>query len=471
MAFSEASAQIVYSNATNLELDQSAVSLFERWLADCPSIYPGDQDFANLAFLTKASVQAVRSWFGKRLRERRMDDSMFEVWLSNYPTVYPGEEEFETLAALTRLNLDTVRMWFVQKLRCEIANAPTPTRPSLGRASEPPTESLIRTSLASANDLLRQDILHNAALWVRNERGTKCTASSDPSVLLRDDRKPFQCTRKCGKKFKDRDDWRKHEELNYPQEGWICDLPATVVVAGIAICTSCGRPDPDPDHFAMHKKPLCQAKAFNARGRLHHRKQHFLQHFDNVHPHIPCEDYLMGSHFSVDSNFPRRCGFCPYRFLHWRDRVDHIGFHFHDEGRDMSNWNDADDEEDHEGRDERHHDRDDEDKDHDDASDPSDDDDPDDRPPRPALKRSSKSKSSVARAKSGKREMKSANRLLQSRYSMFSETCDIQVLSPSGNQNSFKSDSQIRTDSPSETSEDDRWSLIGVIFSIYKLLT
>jgi hypothetical protein len=87
--------QIIYSSAAGLQVDQNAVSMFERWLSDCPSIFPGDQDFAHLAFLTKTSVQAIKSWFGSRLRERHIDNSIFEMWLSTYPSVYPGEEEFK----------------------------------------------------------------------------------------------------------------------------------------------------------------------------------------------------------------------------------------------------------------------------------------------------------------------------------------------------------------------------------------
>jgi hypothetical protein len=174
------------------------------------------------------------------------------------------------------------------------------------------------------------------------------------------------------------------------------------------------------------KGPLCQDRAFNTRGRLHHRKQHFLQHFDKVHPHVPCEYYLMGSHFVVDSKFPRNCGFCHHHFVYWRDRVDHIGAHFHDEGKDMLEWSDTSEEEDHEDGDHTNHDRDDEDKDKDDASDSSDDDDSNYPPARPAP-RSCKSRSALARAKSGNRMTQPASQMLQMRSSIFDGICEIKA--------------------------------------------
>ncbi|KAN0105883.1 hypothetical protein V8E51_008759 [Hyaloscypha variabilis] len=411
-----AQVQLVYpADMLSLEPNQTAISIFESWLSACPSIYPEDSEFSNLAALTKIDAGVVKSWFVARLRAHRMDraNSMFEDWLDSYPLVYPGDEEFRSLAGLTRLSLDTVRLWFAQKLRCKtsttLSSDPLSAAGSFGY--EP---AVSRTAAFPAMVAPQQSsILQRAASWVKEEREPKCEASQDQSLLLRDDNKPFQCTRKCGKKFRDRDDWRKHEEVNWPQEGWVCDLPASVVVAGIRICTHCGKPNPEMDHFQTHKKAICSNKPFTARGRLHHRKQHFLQHFDNLHPHVPCDDYVRSSHFSVDSNFPRRCGFCSHRFIHWKDRVEHIGVHFHDEGKDMTQWNDRSEADDGSGNPKDDKGGEDDDRNPDDASD-SDDDDSDDLPPRSAPKKRVQARASRSKRQSSTTAASYTNGSIQS---------------------------------------------------------
>ncbi len=267
-----------------------------------------------------------------------MDDSMFETWLCSYPFAYPGDEEFKNLAALTRLSLNTVRQWFAQKLRFKGSGIHHNNASPAVSYSVTLIKSPLHSNTPIVNMTQQPSLLERAASWVRDERGQKCKASHDQSLLLRDDNKPYQCTQKCGKKFRDRDDLRKHEERNWPQEGWICDLSATATVAGIRICTHCGVPNPTMDHYQTHKKSICNHKAFSARGRLHHRKQHFLQHFNNVHPHVPGDDFVRNSHFLVNSNFPRSCSFCQHRFIHWKNRVEHIGAHFHDNEKDMTEW-------------------------------------------------------------------------------------------------------------------------------------
>jgi hypothetical protein len=284
---------------------------------------------------------------------------------------------------------------------------------------------------------------------------------------LRDDNKPFQCTRKCGKKFRDRDDWRKHEEVNWPQEGWICDLPATAIVAGIQICTHCGVPNPQMDHFQIHKKSICNNKAFAARGRLHHRKQHFLQHFDNVYPHVPCDDYVRNSHFSVESKFPRWCGFCRHWFAHWKDRVEHIGAHFHDEAKDMTEWNDrpeTDDQSGHPGNN-RRDDKDEQDPDY--ASD-STDDDSGDSPPRSAPKRRNQSEAPRSNAQSGTTLTGSRRHMLRFSLSSCRKPSEVAVSTPSRDQKTLER-SLLQESHSSDTvtgNELDRWTPFRVSFKI-----
>jgi hypothetical protein len=236
------------------------------------------------------------------------------------------------------------------------------------------------------------------------------------------------------------------------------------MVAGIQICTHCGVPNPEMNHFQTHKKSVCNNKTFAKRGRLHHRKQHFLQHFDNVHPHVPCDDYLRNSHFLVDSNFPRRCGFCRHRFVHWKNRIDHIGGHFHDDAKDMTEWNDYS-EEDSRGSDQGNDRDDDDDGSPDDDSDSSDDD-SNDFPPRSALKRRNKAKPSRPRGQSGTSATSSRNRMLQFGVSLLNGSLEVQFSAPSEDYRTLDRSLLHKSVSPSDKAAGNGWTLLRVSFLI-----
>ena len=395
----------------SMQVDQHAISVFESWLSEDTTTYPEDAEFSNFATLTKLDVGVVKSWFTKRLRAHRMNDSTFETWLSEFPSAYPGDKEFESWAGLSKLSFDDVKLWFAQKLRCKASFIP----PSNELSTSGSGVIGVSAAIPSVPVPQQPTILQRAVALLGEEKEPKCEATLDRSLLLRDNNKPFQCTLKCGKKFRTRDDWKRHEEVNWPQEGWVCDLPASAVIAGVRTCTQCETPNPQMGHGETHKKAACSDRPFP---RVFHRKDHFSQHFRKVHPHVPWEDYERSSHFSVDSNFPRRCGFCTHTFLHWKDRVEHIGVHFHDEGKDMTEWNDhSDGNEDSGNTDDDEHDDDDDDDDDDedrspdDASDSSDDD-SDDSPPRSAPKKRAQVGAARSRGQSTTAPS-SMNRMLQ----------------------------------------------------------
>jgi serine/threonine protein kinase len=333
--------------------------------------------------------------------------SVFENWLLNYPSIpIPSEAHFGALAVLTGLRVETVKMWFGQKLRQgrmgdSSASAASQTMNSLSIQDR----GLSQIHTPKPELLLQQSILRRAALWVRDEKGIRCSAVLDLTVLLRDDDRPYQCTLKCGQTFDRKDDWRKHEEINYPQEGWLCDVKAVLIQASAPICTFCGVRNPGRNHMQQKhpRKTPCHEKLLTDQGRLSYRKDKFRQHFTNTHPKLEWDDHHERSHFVVKSKFPRGCGFCAHRFIDWQDRIKHIGDHFASctEARDMTQWQepheedeadvqDQDDNDDDENQDEnqdQHGDkgrRDDRGPDKDDAMSDSSFDDSDDHPPESA---------------------------------------------------------------------------------------
>lgn len=55
-------------------------------------------------------------------------------------------------------------------------------------------------------------------------RGGKkgCNPTDDPELLKRDPNKIYQCTRKCGKRYGRKCDWKRNEEEGYPSKSWTC---------------------------------------------------------------------------------------------------------------------------------------------------------------------------------------------------------------------------------------------------------
>ena len=117
----------------------------------------------------------------------------------------------------------------------------------------------------------------------------RCKTKDTGGQILRDDDEPYACTSRCGAKFKKKDCWRRHEELNFPQMVWLC-----------------GAKD-------------CGAVSF--------RKDHFRNHVRKCHDHPKISKIeLMNSRHDIDSQFDKHCIFrkCNELFSNWKDRIDHI---------------------------------------------------------------------------------------------------------------------------------------------------
>jgi hypothetical protein len=137
--------------------------------------------------------------------------------------------------------------------------------------------------------------------------------------------------------------------------------------------------------------------------------------------------------------------------VHWKDRVEHIGVHFHDEGKDMTEWNDRpeagheNDSQEHEKRD-----GDGDDENPDDASDSSGDD-SDDPPPRSAPNRPTQSKTSCSRGQPGATATDSRNRMLQSGFAMFNKPHEVRFSRTIRDVKSVKQPLLHRSHPPSNT--------------------
>ncbi len=262
-------------------------------------------------------------------------------WRTRYPDTYPMEKEINAFSELCKLPRPFVSRLLNEMLpsRKTEVTLPLQEQSSTNRLIKKPRLRLPGQETAPVSDRV---FLEQATKWIK-EKAPKCKPVSNPALLRRHDSKIYQCILQCGSSFLRKGEWRRHEELNYPQEGWVCSLDATVVVMGILICVYCGVQNPDVDHahqehhdHAVSKH--CKHKPFNAPGRFFKRKERFRKHLKRDHPGVPSEEYASRNYLSIKSNFPSQCGFClEYMFKDWPDRIQHLGKHFED-GQDMLSW-------------------------------------------------------------------------------------------------------------------------------------
>ncbi|MCJ1245017.1 hypothetical protein MMC30_002218 [Trapelia coarctata] len=214
------------------------------------------------------------------------------IWLSSHPGSSPSDRVISGISLAFGSSFDSVRQWFRRHV----------DEDDSGYQSMRPSMSDITSSY--------------------EQNRNKCNRKSGGHSSKRFDiSRPYPCTSGCGKMFKTKDDWRRHDEINYPQKLWHCWLPE---------CAS---------------KPIDQRVSF--------RKEHFKVHLK------PCHDQqnvgqqeIKASFLPIRSRFSKECLFhgCSQRLSTWKDRVDHLAKHFAQQW-DGSQWRLAVDEEPHGSRD------------------------------------------------------------------------------------------------------------------------
>lgn len=142
----------------------------------------------------------------------------------------------------------------------------------------------------------RSELLHVAAVVARDRRpylGKSCQKTATVNNLIRDDTMPWQCTRSCGKRFSKNKNWVRHEELAFPQKGYLCLVGGTIQDSdGKTGCSFCPlgseTTTPSLQHTEkMHLKPFqrCISGRTNKRKGAFYRYQHFVHHYKRIHPY------------------------------------------------------------------------------------------------------------------------------------------------------------------------------------------
>jgi hypothetical protein len=249
---------------------------------------------------------------------------MCAMWFNKY-AILPSDRHIDSLSQLTGESADAIRHWFgrLMKQGMNTAGQTDSAYKSQTGLHQPDqfwnndySTDLIQHEAITTNstDLIQHETTtatsnKQSVNTLRGGKKSRCTPTDDLSLLSRDSSKIYQCTRKCGKRYGRKCDWKRNEEEGYPCKSWVCSL-----------CTSTG---------VENVKPCF-------------RKYHFAQHFRNIHPGVSCDAYEEASVVCSETEFPRKCGFCKARFASRQERIDHIAEHFK-QGKCMLDWNDGDD--------------------------------------------------------------------------------------------------------------------------------
>ncbi|KAF1998588.1 hypothetical protein P154DRAFT_523864 [Amniculicola lignicola CBS 123094] len=228
------------------------------------------------------------------------------TWFSKY-AILPSDRHVESLSQLTGESANAIRHWFGQMLKQGMAghDSAYKSQTSLSQQEQPHTVPTTSMTFQCNPET------HTSTTQPTSTRSKqRCTPTNNMELLERDEKKVYQCTRKCGKRYGRKCDWKRNEEEGYPSKSWMCSLCISLGVENVKPC---------------------------------YRKYHFSQHFRNIHPSLNSDDYEAASVVHSDTSFPRKCGFCAHRFVSRQERIDHLADHFK-KGKCMLNWNDDEDE-------------------------------------------------------------------------------------------------------------------------------
>lgn len=269
------------------------------------AVLPSDRHIESLSQLTGESSDAIRQWFGRLLKQgmgghdsayKSQTDMMPALcWSDSYTTdLVPQQQqgvEYPTNIQNTQLTQNTA----------------TPER-------------------RSSNDTT---VVNAPASSLRAGKKQRCTPTEDRDLLTRDPNKIYQCTRKCGKRYGRKCDWKRNEEEGYPCKSWVCSLCTSEGVENVRPCFR-------KYHFVQVSKTI---HAVLRTISMCWEKLTCVQHFRNIHPGVNSDEYEQASVVCSETEFPRNCGFCKHKFDSRQDRIDHIAEHFK-QGKCMLDWND-----------------------------------------------------------------------------------------------------------------------------------
>jgi hypothetical protein len=149
-----------------------------------------------------------------------------------------SDRHIESLSQLTGEPAPAIRSWFGQLLKQGMTGHDSAYKSQTGLSQQDQffgdatSQSQTGTLYPTYNHETTQSTSPPAL------RGGKkgCTPTTNPELLRRDPEKIYQCTRKCGKRYGRKCDWKRNEEEGYPSKSWICSLCVSQGVEKVKPC-------------------------------------------------------------------------------------------------------------------------------------------------------------------------------------------------------------------------------------------
>lgn len=249
-----------------------SIQLYKMWLRTQPQIFPilGNH-LEALSLLTEEPLQSVKTWFANEIRIGSFVEGQVSAPASvpsltfqstqdhhsedrrSLPTPHSGPFS-ERGTAMTSTTFEPME-GVLQPIHGNVD--------PLARQPSQPSEHALENKSFDPNDDIgeanRTQLLNEAMLAGRDRTeflGKSCQKTRNMDSLVRDPGMPWQCTRRCGKRFSNKKNWVRHEQIGYPQEGWICLIGRTVQGSGKSLCSYCPSShhhhSPTFDHALMH---------------------------------------------------------------------------------------------------------------------------------------------------------------------------------------------------------------------------
>jgi hypothetical protein len=261
---------------------------------------------------------------------------LITAWIQVSPNQLPSADDISYFSRVANLPETDIHKVFLTVLTEKAVHGTKPLPEAATDEAKPSAPNALSRSPKVI--LANSETLSRAAEWLskQNMSCRKPTGHSTNPEAARSGG-PFPCSF-CGRNFSTKDTWKRHEELLYPQEGWLCNLDTIVQFEDGTQCTHCDAQTPNPDHFHVEhpdytKAGPCCRQTFGR--RVFRRKDGLKSHLKSAHPSISSDLYdqiVLQSHFAVSSTFEEDCKYCQlpesYKFLDWEDRCTHLCKHF-----------------------------------------------------------------------------------------------------------------------------------------------
>lgn len=218
-----------------------------------PALFSLADSSATAADWTIQAQSTPSGSFGAGLNDEAAD--MCAMWFSKY-AILPGDRHIESLSQLTGEPAEAIRQWFGRLLKQgmggSFGDSAYRSQTSLSQPTDVwndfPTDLVQVPQLTpeqSTEELesaLDVGMTHNATTTIQTvtapqgRKKQRCTPTEDRSLLGRDVNKVYQCTRKCGKRYGRKCDWKRNEEEGYPCKSWVCSLCTSEGVENVKAC-------------------------------------------------------------------------------------------------------------------------------------------------------------------------------------------------------------------------------------------